>query len=79
MIKMKLWILTYSDCSELDGVFSSRDKAREALQDRIENDEEIKDFHLCDEPFEDFEFYQFINGYEKVGVIIQEREIDEVY
>ena len=79
MIKMKVWSLTYSDCSELDGVFSSRDKAREALQDRIENGEEIKDFHLCDEPFEDFEFYQFINGYEKVEAIIQEREIDKVY
>lgn len=76
---MKVWSLTYSDCSELDGVFSSRDKAREALQDCIENDEEIRDFHLCDEPFEDFEFYQFIDDYEKVEAIIQEREIDKVY
>ena len=76
---MKLWILTYSDCSELDGVFSSRDKARETLQDRIENDEEIKDFHLCDEPFEDFEYYQFKCGYENVEAIIQERELDKVY
>ena len=79
MIKMKIWVLTYDDCSELDGVFSSREKAREALQNRIENDEEIRDFHLGDEPFEDFEYYQFTNGYEKVEAIIQERELDKVY
>ena len=79
MIKMKIWVLTYDHCCELDGVFSSREKAREALKEYVENDEEIKDFHLCDEPFEDFEFYQFINGYEKVEAIIQERELDKVY
>ena len=76
---MKVWNLTYYDCSELDGVYSSREKAREALRDRIENDEGISDFHLCDEPFEDFEYYQFMNGYEKAGAVIQEREIDKVY
>lgn len=76
---MKVWVLTYDDDSEWDGVFSSREKAREALRDRIENCEKITDFHLCDEPFEDFEYYQFINGYEKVEVIIQERELDKVY
>ena len=79
MIKMKVWNLTYSDCSELDGVFSSREKAREALRDRIENSEDIRDFRMGDEPFDDFEFYQFKDGYERVEAIIQEKELDKVY
>lgn len=76
---MKFWILTYDDSCELDGVYSSREKARKALQGRIEDSEEIRDFHLCDEPFEDFEYYHFINGSEKVEAIIQEKEVDKVY
>lgn len=75
---MKVWVLTYDDCSEFDGVFSSREKARESLRDRLENSEEVRDFRLCDE-FEDFEYYQFRNRYEKVEAIIQERELDKVY
>ena len=27
---MKVWNLTYDDCSELDGVFSSREKAKKS-------------------------------------------------
>lgn len=76
---MKVWVLTYSDCCELDGVFSSREKARNALKERVENDEDIRDFRMGDEPFEDFEFYQFKNGYESVEAIIQEKELDKVY
>lgn len=76
---MKLWILTCSDCCEFDGVFSSKEKARNALKERVENDEDIRDFRMGDEPFEDFEFYQFKNGYESVEAIIQERELDKVY
>lgn len=76
---MKVWMLTYSHCCELDGVFSSREKARNALKERVENDEDIKDFQMGDEPFEDFEFYQFMNGCEKVEAIIQEKELDKVY
>ena len=45
----------------------------------IENDEEIRDFRMGDEPFDDFEFYQFKNGYESVEAIIQEKELDKVY
>ena len=37
---MKVWMLTYSHCCELDGVFSSREKARNALKERVENDED---------------------------------------
>ena len=76
---MKLWMLTCSDCSEFDGVFFSKEKARNALKERVENSEDIRDFRMGDEPFEDFEFYQFKNGYESVEAIIQEREIDKVY
>jgi hypothetical protein len=76
---MKVWVLTYSDCCELDGVFSSREKARNALKERVENGEDIRDFRMGDEPFEDFEFYQFKNSYESVEAIIQEKELDKVY
>ena len=76
---MKLWMLTCSDFSEFDGVFSSKEKARNALKERVENSEEIRDFRMGDEPFEDFEFYQFKNGYESVEAIIQEKELDKVY
>ena len=79
MIKMKLWILTCSDCREFDGVFSSKEKAWNALKERVENDEDIRNFRMGDEPFEDFEFYQFKNGYQNVEAIIQERELDKVY
>ena len=72
-------MLTCSDCSDFDGVFSSREKARNALKERVENSEEIRDFRMGDEPFEDFEFYQFKNGYESVEAIIQEKELDKVY
>ena len=75
---MKVWMLTYSHCSELDGVFTSREKARNALRERVENDEDIRDFQMGDEPFEDFEFYQFKNGYENVEAIIQEKELDKM-
>ena len=79
MIKMKLWMLTCSDCSDFDGVFSSKEKARNGLKERVENSEDIRDFRMGDEPFEDFEFYQFKNGYESVEAIIQEKELDKVY
>ena len=72
-------MLTCSDCSDFDGVFSSREKARQALKEYVENDEDIRDFKICDEPYEDFEYYQFKCGYENVEAIIQERELDKVY
>ena len=79
MIKMKVWILTYDHCSEFDGVYTSREKARKALKEYVENAEDIRDFKICDEPYEDFEYYQFKCGYENVEAIIQERELDKVY
>lgn len=76
---MKVWVLTYDDCCELDGVYTSREKAREALNERIEKGEGLGDFHLCDEPYADFEYYHFKSGYKTIEAIIQERELDEVY
>ena len=72
-----VWVLTYDDCCELDGAFTTREKARQALKNRIENNEDIRDFHLCDEPDDDFEYYNFKCGYEKVEAIIERLEIDE--
>ena len=75
---MKVWTLTYEDTCEFDGVFSSRERARQALRERIKNSETIEDFHLCGSE-EDFELYHFRNSYEDAEAIIQERELDKVY
>ena len=76
---MKIWVLTYDHCCELDGVFSSREKARQALKEYVENDEDIRDFKICDEPYEDFVYYLFKCGFENVEAIILERDLDKVY
>lgn len=76
---MKVWVLTYDDCCELNGVFTSREKAREALKERIERSEDLSDLRLCDEPYEDFEYYHFKSGYKIIEAIIQECELDKVY
>ena len=73
---MEIWILTFDDGTE-SAAFSTREKAREHLNNTINSFENVEDFHICDEPCDDFEYYHYHNGYEKVEAIIEKLIVDK--
>lgn len=77
---MKVWMLVFEgDCADYNGVYSSKEKAREALMLHYEGCKDTwKDFRQedSDELWETWGFR--IEGYGCFGVLIEEHELDAI-
>lgn len=75
---MNVWMLVFEgDCADCNGVYSSKEKAREALLFNYERCKNIwKDFRqeVSDEWWETWSFE--IEGHGRFGVFIEEHELD---
>ena len=77
---MNVWMLVFEgDCADCNGVYSSKEKAREALLSHYERCKDIwKDFRPEDSA-ENWETWGFeIEGYGRFGVLIEEHELDAI-
>lgn len=71
----EIWILTYDNGCE-SRAFRSREKAREAFRETLSNIENLSKLHHS-EVDEDFEYWTYNTGYERVEACIEKVEIED--
>ena len=71
----EIWILTYDNGCE-SRAFRSKDKARKAFQERLSNIEDLSNLHH-NEIDEDFEYWIYNTGFERVEACIEKVEIED--
>ena len=75
---MKVWVLTFANATEFDGVFSSREKARDAFDNTVKENDCIVGFSVGEDEDEDFAFFNILyEDGEKDEAIIQAHIVDE--